>query len=124
MTAKQVEATCWGKPNHVNRTQTAAGILTNMCTAMADMFISRTELSPQFKLVVRCGDERRLALSLARLPHWVKVKNPKAPAVRREAEEDWGGKVGGMAVLRKMLAHYRMLRFLRWTRWRSAKSDH
>jgi bifunctional non-homologous end joining protein LigD len=22
--------------------------------------------------------------------HWVKVKNPKAPAVRREAEEDWG----------------------------------
>jgi bifunctional non-homologous end joining protein LigD len=21
---------------------------------------------------------------------WVKVKNPKAPAVRREAEEDWG----------------------------------
>ena len=24
-----------------------------------------------------------------RLVHWVKVKNPKAPAVRREAEEDW-----------------------------------
>jgi bifunctional non-homologous end joining protein LigD len=23
-------------------------------------------------------------------PHWVKVKNPKAPAVRREAEADWG----------------------------------
>jgi len=23
-------------------------------------------------------------------PHWVKVKNPKAPAVTREAEEDWG----------------------------------
>jgi bifunctional non-homologous end joining protein LigD len=22
--------------------------------------------------------------------HWVKVKNPKAPAVKREAEEDWG----------------------------------
>jgi ATP-dependent DNA ligase len=22
--------------------------------------------------------------------HWVKVKNPKAPAVTREAEEDWG----------------------------------
>jgi hypothetical protein len=21
---------------------------------------------------------------------WVKVKNPKAPAVKREAEEDWG----------------------------------
>jgi bifunctional non-homologous end joining protein LigD len=25
-----------------------------------------------------------------RSPHWVKVKNPKAPAVRREVEEDWG----------------------------------
>jgi hypothetical protein len=23
-------------------------------------------------------------------PHWVKVKNPKAPAVKREAEEEWG----------------------------------
>ncbi len=26
-----------------------------------------------------------------RSPHWVKVKNPKAPVVTREAEEDWGG---------------------------------
>jgi bifunctional non-homologous end joining protein LigD len=26
-----------------------------------------------------------------RSAHWVKVKNPKAPAVTREAEEDWGG---------------------------------
>jgi bifunctional non-homologous end joining protein LigD len=25
-----------------------------------------------------------------RSPHWVKVKHPKAPAVTREAEEDWG----------------------------------
>jgi bifunctional non-homologous end joining protein LigD len=24
-----------------------------------------------------------------RSPHWVKVKNPKASAVKREAEEDW-----------------------------------
>ena len=24
------------------------------------------------------------------LLHWVKVKNPNAPAVTREAEEDWG----------------------------------
>jgi ATP-dependent DNA ligase len=23
---------------------------------------------------------------------WIKVKNPAAPAVRREAEEDWGKK--------------------------------
>ena len=26
-----------------------------------------------------------------RSPLWLKVKNPDAPAVRREAEEDWGG---------------------------------
>jgi hypothetical protein len=25
-----------------------------------------------------------------RSPHWIKVKNPKAPAVTREADEDWG----------------------------------
>jgi hypothetical protein len=25
-----------------------------------------------------------------RSPHWIKVKNPDAPAVKREAEEDWG----------------------------------
>ena len=25
-----------------------------------------------------------------RSPHWVKIRNPRAPAVRREAEEDWG----------------------------------
>jgi bifunctional non-homologous end joining protein LigD len=25
-----------------------------------------------------------------RSPHWIKVKNPTAPAVTREAEEDWG----------------------------------
>jgi bifunctional non-homologous end joining protein LigD len=24
-----------------------------------------------------------------RSPHWIKVKNPKASAVKREAEEDW-----------------------------------
>jgi len=24
-----------------------------------------------------------------RSPHWIKVKNPKALAVKREAEEDW-----------------------------------
>jgi bifunctional non-homologous end joining protein LigD len=27
-----------------------------------------------------------------RSKHWLKVKNPAAPAVKREAEEDWGGK--------------------------------
>ncbi len=27
-----------------------------------------------------------------RANHWLKIKNPSAPAVKREAEEDWGGK--------------------------------
>ena len=27
-----------------------------------------------------------------RSPNWITVKNPKAPAVKREAEEDWGNK--------------------------------
>jgi ATP-dependent DNA ligase len=27
-----------------------------------------------------------------RTDEWIKVKNPAAPAVKREAEEDWGGK--------------------------------
>jgi ATP-dependent DNA ligase len=27
-----------------------------------------------------------------RVDHWLKIKNPSAPAVRREAEEDWGDK--------------------------------
>jgi ATP-dependent DNA ligase len=25
-----------------------------------------------------------------RSPDWLKMKNPNAPAVKREAEEDWG----------------------------------
>jgi hypothetical protein len=33
---------------------------------------------------------RRRGPSRNGTPHWVKVKNPKAPAVKREAEEDWG----------------------------------
>ena len=28
--------------------------------------------------------------SSGRTAHWIKSKNPNAPAVKREAEEDWG----------------------------------
>jgi len=27
-----------------------------------------------------------------RSQHWLKIKNPAAPAVKREEEEDWGNK--------------------------------
>jgi bifunctional non-homologous end joining protein LigD len=30
--------------------------------------------------------------SSGRSPHWIKSKNPNAPAVRRELEEDWTGR--------------------------------
>jgi ATP-dependent DNA ligase len=30
--------------------------------------------------------------SSGRSPHWIKAKNPNAPAVKREFEEDWSGK--------------------------------
>jgi hypothetical protein len=36
---------------------------------------------------------RRIAANIVKLPepHWdLQVKNPKAPAVKREAEENWG----------------------------------
>jgi len=32
------------------------------------------------------------AYRAGRVNHWRKIKNPAAPAVKREAEEDWGGK--------------------------------
>jgi hypothetical protein len=38
---------------------------------------------------VGAGSARR-ALPLRPLPRWPKMKNPEAPAVKREAEEDWG----------------------------------
>jgi ATP-dependent DNA ligase len=30
-----------------------------------------------------------VAYRSGRSPDWIKLKNPKAPAVKREAEEDW-----------------------------------
>jgi hypothetical protein len=37
----------------------------------------------------RAQSQTRPALRSSRR-HWLKIKNPDAPAVRREAEEDWG----------------------------------
>jgi hypothetical protein len=42
----------------------------------------------------RCGvgEGKRLGSPYrsGRSAHWVKLKNPKAPALTREAEEEWG----------------------------------
>jgi hypothetical protein len=35
---------------------------------------------------------KRLGSPYGRVDHWLKLKNPTAPAVRPEAEEDWGRK--------------------------------
>jgi bifunctional non-homologous end joining protein LigD len=35
------------------------------------------------------------AYRCGRVDHWLKIKNPAAPAVKREAEEDWGKKRWG-----------------------------
>ena len=37
--------------------------------------------------IVETGRDRVI---VGRSPDWLKFKNPQAPAVRREAEEDWG----------------------------------
>ena len=42
--------------------------------------------------------EQRPHYRSGRVDHWLKIKNPAAPAVKRAAEEDWGNK--------------------RWARWR------
>jgi hypothetical protein len=33
--------------------------------------------------------DHRFVRHASRTDHWIKVKNPAAPAVKREAEEDW-----------------------------------
>jgi bifunctional non-homologous end joining protein LigD len=40
-----------------------------------------------------------------RSPLWLKVKNPKAPAVKREAEEDWGERRPARAWIRVRRTH-------------------
>ncbi|MGB3744126.1 MAG: hypothetical protein WBD11_06280 [Xanthobacteraceae bacterium] len=51
----------------------------------ATVYRAACELSCEGIVSKRLGSQYRSGRS----PHWVKVKNPKAPAVTREAEEDW-----------------------------------
>jgi hypothetical protein len=39
----------------------------------------------------RVKAQRTSRFSSRRSPDWIKSKNPDAPAVKREAEEEWGG---------------------------------
>jgi hypothetical protein len=43
---------------------------------------------------------RRRRQTWGRSPHWVKVKNPNAPAVKREAEEDYARTAKPSALLK------------------------
>jgi hypothetical protein len=36
-----------------------------------------------------------------RSPDWLKMKNPEAPAVKREAKEDWGLRIGQISKLKE-----------------------
>jgi len=37
-----------------------------------------------------CQKRRGLRYLSGRSPDWIKIKNPNSPAVKREAEKDWG----------------------------------
>ena len=50
------------------------------------LFAHACELGCEGIVSKRLGSRYRSGRS----PHWIKVKNPEAPAVKREAEEDWG----------------------------------
>src|SRR5215472_9024611 len=51
--------------------------------------------NPEFWAIAPAPCETKRLSSIyrrGRSPLWLKVKNPNAPALRREAEEDWGNK--------------------------------
>jgi ATP-dependent DNA ligase len=45
---------------------------------------------PMFGLEGIVSKRRDSPYSSGRSRHWIKSKNPNVPAVKREAEEDWG----------------------------------
>jgi hypothetical protein len=81
-------------------------MLADSSSLMSIMRVSRDgDLRP--KLLTK-HEARRIAVDIAKLPaeavssaharvselsqHWLKIKNPAAPAVKRETEEAWGKK--------------------------------
>ena len=51
-----------------------------------DVFQHACKMGLEGKVFKRLGSRYRSGRS----PDWVKLENPEAPAVKREAEEDWG----------------------------------
>jgi hypothetical protein len=51
-------------------------------------------------------EEVAIAHRSGRSPDWLKFKNPEAPAVRREGEEDWGSCWTHPAVKREAEEHW------------------
>jgi hypothetical protein len=52
-----------------------------------------------------------------RSPDWLKMKNPNAPAVKREAEEDWGRKRMMDAWRRELFLISLLAAFSGWIAW-------
>jgi ATP-dependent DNA ligase len=48
-----------------------------------------------FRMKTPTSKERAATYRSGRSPDWLKMKNSDAPAVKREAEEDWGGRSAG-----------------------------
>ena len=77
------------------RKQTLASLLRGSLPGV-QLSASRAPRRPRVRTRLQAGarghrlQAARLALPSGRSPDWVKFKNPAAPAVRREAEEDWG----------------------------------
>jgi hypothetical protein len=49
-------------------------------------------LSELYRMTTNLGPASAglFVVPIGRSPDWLKFKNPEAPAVKREAEEDWG----------------------------------
>jgi hypothetical protein len=68
----------------------AAVIATALCPSLPPLLIHRKDgrvVKERDDLMRKRKDS---AYRSGRSPDWLKMKNPDAPAVKREAEEDWG----------------------------------
>jgi ATP-dependent DNA ligase len=71
---KDAEPTVWDRTQEVNASDSIPADFRHACKLGLEGIVSKRKDSPY-----RSG----------RSPDWLKMKNPAAPAVKREAEEDW-----------------------------------